>query len=50
MYLSIMGKPTNEELVKYPSVYLTKNGTHLYLITVILRVMGSHYGPVIHST
>ena len=23
MYLSIMGKPTDEELLKYPSVYLT---------------------------
>ena len=23
MYLSILGKPTDEELVKYPSVHLT---------------------------
>ena len=49
MYLNIMGKPTDEELVKYPSVHLTS--MHEWdlqsLITVIQKVMKNQQGPVI---
>ena len=53
MYLSILGKPTDEELVKYPSVHLTSivsmNGTLHSLTTVILNVMGNQSGLLIHN-
>ena len=49
MYLSTMGKPTDEELLKYPSVHLTS--IHEWdpqsLTIVIQKVMGSLYGHVI---
>ena len=51
MYLSIMGRSTDEELLKYPSVHLTSiRGTPQSLTIVIQEVMGSLYGHVIHNT
>ena len=52
MYLSIMGNPTDEELLKYPSVHLTSihEWDHAVLDYVIQKVIGSLYGYVIHST
>ena len=48
MYLSILGKPTDEELVKYPSVHLTS--IHEWSLTsATLKEMGSQFGHVIHS-
>ena len=43
MYLSILGKTTDEEMVKYPSVHLTSihEWSPLSLISVPLKVMGS---------
>ena len=51
MYLSILGKPTDEELVKYPSVHLTSihEWDPLSLTSDTLMEMGSQFGHVIHS-
>ena len=51
MYLSILGKPTDEELVKYPSVHLTS--VHEWDPSVLDFSYpggnGSQFGHVIHS-
>ena len=51
MYLSILGKHTDEELAKCPSVRLTSNHeeTLLSLTSATLKDMGSQFGHVIHS-
>ena len=51
MYLSILGKHTDEELAKCPSVCLTSNHeeTLLSLTSATLKDMGSQFGHVIHS-
>ena len=51
MFLITLGKPTDEELVKYPSVNLTSihEWDPLSLISATLKVMGSQYGHVIHN-
>ena len=51
MYLNIMGKPTDEELVKYALFIglVFMNGTLQFLTTAILKLMKNQSGLVIHN-